>query len=431
MTTRAAKTAPSVGGNVGGSFVGVFVIAAAEGTMIHSPPVNRPKRPRRTRSQKQAAKQPRKQPTLPRDQRPPAEVTRDLFLVWRMPRLGMNNPQRMSNPVWCWLAQQRELNAYMANLHFAGPSSMRVGPCWCASRYGQSETVLPDGRSIRIGGEHEDYYDPDFYIYNDVLVTSAAGEVEVYGYPHEVLPPTDFHSATLVGDRIMIIGGLGYPAQRVPTATPVHALDLRTLTITRLATTGALPGWLFKHQAALSADGATIIVSGGERIVQLEGDQQIRENHDDWALDLERLTWTRLTDRRWQQWSLTRADRSANHLFTIWCMAWHADERTPFDREQMAEHEKELGWRPDFTLHAARYAPPLPHTTLPEVEGDSMTTRISIDGVTVRYVEQRFGVNITVEGALPPEQVQILIEDARSKLEALDRSPHVARLLEG
>jgi hypothetical protein len=60
-----------------------------------------------------------------------------------------------------------------------------------------------------------------------------------------------------------------------------------------------------------------------------------------------------------------------------------------------------------------------------------MTTRISIDGVTVRYVEQRFGVNITVEGALPPEQVQILIEDARSKLEALDRSPHVARLLEG
>jgi len=57
-------------------------------------------------------------------QRPPAEVTRDLFLVWRMPRLGMNNPQRMSNPVWSWLARQRALNAYIANLHFGGPSSM-------------------------------------------------------------------------------------------------------------------------------------------------------------------------------------------------------------------------------------------------------------------------------------------------------------------
>jgi hypothetical protein len=33
-----------------------------------------------------------------------------------------------------------------------------------------SLTLLPDGRAIQIGGEHEDYYDPDFCIYNDVFV---------------------------------------------------------------------------------------------------------------------------------------------------------------------------------------------------------------------------------------------------------------------
>ena len=44
------------------------------------------------------------------------------------------------------------------------------GPTWCFSRFGQSETVLPDSSRVLIAGEHEDWYDPDFHIYNDVVV---------------------------------------------------------------------------------------------------------------------------------------------------------------------------------------------------------------------------------------------------------------------
>ena len=44
------------------------------------------------------------------------------------------------------------------------------GPVWCFSRFGTSLTELPDGRFVQIGGEHEDFYDPDFCIYNDVTV---------------------------------------------------------------------------------------------------------------------------------------------------------------------------------------------------------------------------------------------------------------------
>lgn len=393
--------------------------------------MNRARKPRRTRAQKIAKRKKRPKSPLSPALRPPAGVTRDLFLVWRTPRLGMCNPQRMDNPVWCWLAEQRELNAYMANLHFRGPQSREVGPCWCADRFGQSETALPDGRVVLIGGEHEDYYDPDFYIYNDVFVTAPGSAPEIYGYSHEVFPPTDFHSATLVGDRIVIIGCLGHPSQRVSGETPVFALDLDTLAITRLMTTGAGPGWIFKHRAELSVGGTSITICGGERVVDIDGSQPIHDNYDDWSLDLERLTWTRLIERRWQQWSLTRADNSDNDLFTLWCMSMHADERTTFDREQMAKHEQELGWRPNFTAHAARYAPPIPHTTLPAQEDDPMSTRISIDGVTVRYLEDMDEVRITIAGTLPPEQVELLIEDARSKLEALDRSPYVACLLQG
>jgi hypothetical protein len=39
-------------------------------------------------------------------------------------------------------------------------------PVWCFDRFGGTVTVLPDGRQVYIGGEHEDYYDPDFCIYN-------------------------------------------------------------------------------------------------------------------------------------------------------------------------------------------------------------------------------------------------------------------------
>ena len=35
---------------------------------------------------------------------------------------------------------------------------------------GRSTVWLPDGRVVLIAGEHEDSYDPDFCIYNDVVV---------------------------------------------------------------------------------------------------------------------------------------------------------------------------------------------------------------------------------------------------------------------
>src|SRR5712691_10149821 len=106
--------------------------------------------------------------------RPDASVTSELFKKWRSPRYGRANPERMNNPVWEWLIRS-ELTAYSANNEFEGPSSCDAGPCWCFSRFGQSSTELPDGRVVLIGGEHEDFYDPDFYIYNDVVVKNPDG----------------------------------------------------------------------------------------------------------------------------------------------------------------------------------------------------------------------------------------------------------------
>jgi hypothetical protein len=164
-------------------------------------------------------------------------VTREQFLEWRAPRFGSANPERMTNPVWKWFVETK-LNAFQANEHYEGPNSFDAGPCWTFDRFGQSSTKVADGRTIFVAGEHEDHYDPDFYIYNDVVVVEPNGAIEIYGYKSEVFPPTDFHSATQVGDQIIIIGSLGYRQQRKPNFTPVYSLHIPTLQITELKTSG-------------------------------------------------------------------------------------------------------------------------------------------------------------------------------------------------
>ena len=101
--------------------------------------------------------------------------------------------------------------------------------------------MLPDGRYVQIGGEHEDHYDPDFYIYNDLVVHDGKGGFEIYGYPQEVFPPTDFHTATLCDKHIYVIGCLGYPKQRCVGHTPVHRLTLDSWEIEVIPMTGGAP----------------------------------------------------------------------------------------------------------------------------------------------------------------------------------------------
>lgn len=125
----------------------------------------------------------------------------------RRRRFGASNPQRMDIPFWRAMLRCG-WSAASARMLFDGVEGRREerDPVWCYRRFGKSITRLPDGRTLEIGGEHEDFYDPDFCIYNDVFVHEGKGGFEIFGYPEEVFPPTDFHSASLVGSWIYIIG---------------------------------------------------------------------------------------------------------------------------------------------------------------------------------------------------------------------------------
>lgn len=210
-----------------------------------------------------------------------ASVTEDVFREWQSPRFGQSNPERLNNPLWEWLIRSA-WSAYAARKHFDPTNEQRANPGWSFSRFGQSSTPLADGRTVLIAGEHEDSYDPDFYIYNDVVVRGADGTIDVYGYPKDVFPPTDFHSATLTGNQIIVIGSLGYPAEREPGTTPVACLDLDTFAMSRVTSSGVAPGWIHRHEALLSEDGRAIVVRGGKIVRGEIGSQEFVENADDW-----------------------------------------------------------------------------------------------------------------------------------------------------
>ncbi|MGO9937022.1 MAG: ankyrin repeat domain-containing protein [Terracidiphilus sp.] len=202
---------------------------------------------------------------------------------------GDHNPELLDRRFWQAMIRSG-IDAYVATQLSGGTRD--DCPVWCAQRFGQSLTLLHDGRAIQIAGEHEDHYDPDFYIYNDVFVHHPNGRIDIFCYPKEVFPPTDFHTATLIGDAIYIIGRLGYPGSRQFGETPVYCLDTNTLQISYIKATGDQPGWISKHRAA-RAGSRGIRVWGGKISALTNHKETYEDNQGSWVLDISLLRWRR------------------------------------------------------------------------------------------------------------------------------------------
>ncbi len=227
-------------------------------------------------------------------------VSASEFRQWRSRRFGAHNPSTMNIPFWEAMIRSG-ITAYEAGQLFAVEdkawfkigrrrTSAQETPIWCAQRFGQSITFMPDGRIIQVAGEHEDYYDRDFCIYNDVFVHEHAGRIKIYGYPEAAFPPTDFHTATRMGSHIYLLGSLGYSGKRRYGETPVYRLDSESFQIDRLETTGDQPGWIFNHRATQISD-CEIEVRGGKVVTQTDGEEHHSKNTTAFVLDIERRVW--------------------------------------------------------------------------------------------------------------------------------------------
>lgn len=157
----------------------------------------------------------------------------------------------------CEKASSSPYGPYRARDLFNIPLNREGGPIWTFDRMGATPSQLVDGRVIFLGGEHQDYYDLDFCIYNDVVVLGPYGQIEIYGYPKDVFPPTDFHTATVVSDHIIIVGGLGYRDCRRPGHTPVYTLDRSQYCISGIPTSGEMPGWIPSTKPSMARKGSS------------------------------------------------------------------------------------------------------------------------------------------------------------------------------
>lgn len=191
---------------------------------------------------------------------------------------GNGNPEERTRPFYIEMLRTGECSSQMQGRIQELPDVI-----WTAHRFGQSTTRLEDGRWVQVGGEHEDSYMREFVIFNDVVVHTPGAPPRVFFYPTSVFPPTDFHTATLVGDSIWIIGGLGYAEDREITATAVYRLDLADFSIHKIGTTGQLPSCIHRHRAKLTSDG--ICISGGKV------EPGYRDNEATFLLNIETLCW--------------------------------------------------------------------------------------------------------------------------------------------
>lgn len=221
------------------------------------------------------------------------EASAEEYEAGKHRRFGTANPELMDIAFWKAMVRSGA-TAYGAQATFGdtemcGPDGNLKPPVWCFHRFGKSITELPDGRFIEVGGEHEDWYMPEFCIYNDVVVHHPTGRFDILGYPEEVFPPTDFHSATLVGKWLYIIGSAGYADERKHSQTPIYRLDCDTLAIEKVEASGEQPGWVNGHKAVLQSN--SIVLSGG-RVWAPAGESQERsDNPHRYALDLASLEW--------------------------------------------------------------------------------------------------------------------------------------------
>lgn len=357
-------------------------------------------------------------------------ITTEIYAAQCQPRRGNSNPELMNLELWQWMVR-RGCSAYYAREEFGGSPDMAPG--WCFARFGMSRVLLPDGRIVLIGGEHEDFYDSDFFIYNDVIVCSPDGTIEIYGYPPDCFPPTDFHSATMVGDQIILVGCLGYLSERIHGVTPVFRLDTTTFEISSVRTEGECPGWIFGHQAKWNMAEQTITIEKG-KVYSHGGPAGIRENFDQYQLDVKSWKWTRLTDRRWPHFQVRATafvpyDVEARLIDEFWPSLPHEKLASPvgamengpgtvefeseraIDSPAFAPQESICFDANDFAREAADLA------SFDDKDDEAWCTRrIVINGVIVRYVHDGGCVTVTVEGPLPSKMVSELKQDLVAKM---------------
>ncbi len=347
------------------------------------------------------------------------EINKSDYNAWEFPRVGDNNPTKVKSKVWEYGVSSR-LNAYSLCKEFKKYTYDDRVARWSFDRLGKSVTFLADGREIHIAGEHEDHYDPDFYIYNDVTVVNIDGSIDFYLYPKNVFIPTDFHTATLVDDKIIIIGNLSYGRYRKEGYTQVYELDIKRFRIEKKETTGEMPGWIHSHKSKLSSDNSIIIENG---LID-NGKSFFETNVDKWELDLETYRWKRLTKKIKKQIFFQRKDGGFNNLFDIHLVVLYDKD----DAKELQKLKNKLGHMPDLELYEELYNFSFDNCNVANRD-DYNNIIVTVDNATIDIKESLREVNLLIIGDINPSYIEMIKKELKEKLEKLEQCEYIIQEL--
>lgn len=141
--------------------------------------------------------------------------------------------------------------------------------------------------------------------------------------------------------------------------------------------------------------------------------------------------WERLSNRAWPRFEVYRGDQKPNHLWHLRQLLWSQEVGWDDVDEKTTELTEELGNAPKLDILPSLYSPSTADEVLPENENEYNVYRIRVGGVIVRYVEDSFVVQATVEGHLPDQTIDDLKKDLVNKLELLEQAPWHCRTISG
>lgn len=338
-------------------------------------------------------------------------------------------PVGLAHPVYNWLIQSR---LYGSSIRQLINQHLNIDPAhavWCFNRMGQSCTTLADGTEIYIAGEHEDYYDPDFRIYNDVVIIYPDQTIKLLQYPHQDFPPTDFHTASLDAEQqhIILVGSMGHPERRDLQTTQVAIFNLLTTQIKLIKTTGHAPSWLNQHEV-IWIDNDVLEVSAGHVLLTVpEVDYPLFiRNLYRWQLNTINWQWHKPEQSEYQHWYLCRQDQGNLCLFDMSCLI--RDHQHHKEAISQAEQHliSKLGFLPSIEVYQALYQPDYPHQSGhvdPDKKVEYNEYYIQVAGVQILYIEEFNHIQMIAEHAIDPALMQQLVVDLKVKLEALHATP--------
>ena len=155
-------------------------------------------------------------------------------------RYGISNPEKKNdNFFWQYMVDHPDYESWKARqIIDANPH----WPIYSFDRLGQATKIF-NGKKIYIGGSYEDSYDPDFFIYNDIVVIDD-NNIDIYIYPQDVFPPIEDAIVEERDGKLIISGGTQYIADYredrefnwafTTKDNNTYELDLRTFRITMI-----------------------------------------------------------------------------------------------------------------------------------------------------------------------------------------------------